>query len=211
MQTHWLKRNGEPSLAIFVLGWASDYHAIEHLSMDGWDVLAVYDLRKLTAMDLPEGYEQVNLYAWSFGVWAAEIIFAGRKFHEAVALNGTPFPVDDRRGIEPRRMALTLRSIRSQGTEKFFRRTYGDYYEIISRHLPPRPEDILVEELEYLCKKSVEFYDPSIDWNRAIVGSEDIIFAPENMLAYWGNRAQMLPLPHYPFRDAENFIGKTDK
>jgi hypothetical protein len=50
---------------------------------------------------------------------------------------------------------------------------------------------------------SAEFYEPRIAWDKAIVGSGDTIFPPENQLRFWTERAELLPLPHFPFGDGK--------
>lgn len=153
-------------------------------------------------------YEERYLFAWSFGVWAAEQLFAGVVFTRAVAFNGTPHPVDERFGIEPRRMDVTIRGIEKGGMEPFNRRAYGAEYERLAGVLSPRPLADNVAELRMLRDLSVQPYAPVIQWDRAVVGAQDEIFPPHNMQNYWGSRAESLPLPHYPFADGQIILGE---
>ena len=100
-------RDGNPGLILFMLGWAADHHAVEHLAPEGYDMLCVYDYRTLEPFAAEEfsAYRNVTLFAWSFGVWAAERTCRDVAPDCAVALGGTPYPVDDRFGI-PRRVFL---------------------------------------------------------------------------------------------------------
>ncbi len=200
MEKHWLRHEGGERLAVFVLGWAADFSVVEHLDPTGCDVLAVYDFRELDQLVI-DSYSDVYLFAWSFGVRVAEEIIGTQKLTRAVALNGTPRPVDERFGIAPRRMTATLRGLVAGGMEAFERRAYGEYYDAVHTRLSPRGLDANILELRQLCVLAETDFDPKIEWDRAIVGERDEIFTPENQLAYWGSRAEIVPLPHYPFGD----------
>jgi hypothetical protein len=232
MELHWLKRGAGDRLVVFMLGWAADHRIVEHIAPEGYDILAVYDYGDGLAgaaglRAAVERYPHRWLFAWSFGVWAAERVFGGARdgaaagtreahgtdeaagwrdieavaFDRAVALGGTPFPVHDIYGIEPRRMAVTIRGLRSGGMEAFDRRTYGEHFDRLRGVLSPRPLERNIAELELLARLVEEPYDPAIQWDKAVVGSGDLIFMPENMFRFWGSRAEELPLPHYPFAD----------
>lgn len=204
MEFHWLRRGQNDRLVLFVLGWAADYRVVEHIGLPGCDVLAVYDYGGGLDDGLAEkiaGYGDVRLLAWSFGVWVAERLLAGVELTRAVALNGTPVPVDALYGIEPRRMAVTLRGLKAGGMEAFDRRAYGEHFDRLRPVLSPRPQERNIAELEYLVEASAAGHAASLRWDKAIVGSEDLIFPSENMVRYWGSRAEVLPLPHYPFAD----------
>lgn len=204
MEFHWLRRGQNDRLVLFVLGWAADYRVVEHIGLPGCDVLAVYDYGGGLDDGLAEkiaGYGDVRLLAWSFGVWVAERLLAGVELTRAVALNGTPVPVDALYGIEPRRMAVTLRGLKAGGMEAFDRRAYGEHFDRLRPVLSPRLQERNIAELEYLVEASAAGHAASLRWDKAIVGSEDLIFPPENMVRYWGSRAEVLPLPHYPFAD----------
>lgn len=219
MEINWLRRDGSDRLIIFMLGWAADHRVVEHIRPEGYDIAVVYDysdglgdagLLRSVVREYPHRW----LFAWSFGVWAAEQVFGdfygndeednplAVAFEKAVAFNGTPFPVSESYGIEPRRMAVTIRGLRSGGTEAFDRRAYGEYFDRMSGVLSPRPIEKNIAELELLARLGAEVYKPRIRWDKAVVGSADVIFPPENMLRYWGLRAEELPLPHYPFAES---------
>lgn len=203
MQEYWLRRGGTAaealharSLTIFVLGWAADWRVLGGLPADG-DVVALYDFREIGEWRVPSGYTYIYMYAWSFGVLAAEKIFTqGHKFTRAVALNGTPKPVDERFGIAPRRMAATLRGLAAGGMEAFERRAYAEHYDRLRGVLSPRGLDANIQELNALCALDAT---PHIAWDAAVVGTRDEIFTAENQLAYWGALAQEVDAPHYPF------------
>ena len=207
MREHWIKKTGAPDLLLLVLGWAADEHIAEHVAPEGYDVLCTFDYRDLRPLEasLATPYRRVVLAAWSFGIWAAETICRNIPPDRAIALNGTPYPVDDRLGIPRRAMSVTLKGIRRSGTEAFERKTYAEHYERIAARRPVRTNEELCDELSALCERSAAPYTPHIGWDRAVVGLRDEIFPVPNMLACWGDKAVTADLPHYPFGDLPLF------
>ena len=235
MEKYWLRRENNDAVVVVVLGWACDWRGVEHLSFRGCDVLCTYDYRTLNYDDAVEmralvgSYPHRYLLAWSFGVWVAEQLFGAEgvtstdksktvgtetchalAFERAVALNGTPRPVDARFGIEPRRLAVTLRGLQAGGMEAFDRRTYGRWFDALREVLSPRGVAANVEELTCLSESALVPYEPSLRWDRGVVGRDDVIFPLRNMVAYWGDRAEIVSLPHYPFGDAELILREIE-
>jgi hypothetical protein len=208
METYWTTNGKADRLIVIVLGWASDYRAAERLRPADSDILYIYDFRHIAPLSDEDTariktYAHRTLLAWSFGVWVAEQILGNTTFDRAIALGGTPLPVNAQYGIEPRRLDVTIRGLRNGGMEAFVRRTYGEFYEENKAVASPRSLEDNIEELITLRDAAQREYTPVIEWNTAIIGSRDVIFPPENMVRFWGNRAQVVPLPHYPFGDME--------
>ena len=204
MQKHWLKRIGAPDLIVVALGWASEPRLVQNIPTEGHDVLVLYDYRTLEPLAAADTapYGQITLLAWSFGVWVAEQVCRDIPFRRAVALNGTPLPVDARYGIPPQAMAVTRQGIRRTGTDLFDRRAYGTYYDRLSETLHTRPLEELCDELDALSEAAAEPYRPNIEWSAAVVGGADRIFPPAHMAAYWKELAVPVPdMLHYPFGD----------
>lgn len=208
MQTHWIKREGEDELLLFVLGWGADPHAVEHIRPDGYDSLAVFDyrVREPLSSSLNSEYGRIHLFAWSFGVWAAEQIATELDLYQAVALNGTPLPINDRYGIPERAFSVTLRGIPRSGCEGFNLRAYGDSFRRLAPYLDERPFEERCEELAVLGESARKPYRSAIRWSAAVIGTRDEIFPPRNMAAYWQQTGRCEDLPHYPFADPQTVI-----
>ncbi len=207
MQRDWIVCDGNPALIVLFLGWGAGPGIVEHIRPAGCDVLCLSDYRSIEPLSRNDmtGYSRVVVAGWSFGVWAAEQALCDLPPEmlpdSAVAFCGSPFPVDRRYGIDPRRMAVTLRGFRAGGMDEFLRRTYGVWYDHLAPQFPVRPVAELIDELEILAVESQRPYSPSIAWDRAVIGAGDEIFPRENLENYWLERAEVLPLPHYPFGD----------
>lgn len=188
-------------LVIFALGWGSNPAVVEHIMPSGFDKWVLYDYRTVETVPQAElaGYDNIWLFAWSFGVWAAEQIFTHIEFRRAVALCGSPFPVNDNYGIPVRAFEVTLKGIAGGGDEKFNLRTYGEYYENMREAIAERPWPERLEELETLYRESSNVYEPSLKWTDAVIGSRDVIFPEHNLRNHWGAEAMVVDAPHYPF------------
>ena len=102
MKQTFIKKEGHPRLMLFFAGWGSEENLFRRPVEEGYDYLLCFDYRTLDFdYTLIEGYTEIRLLAWSMGVWAASRAFTGHSFpwQMKLAVNGTPFPIDDRRGI----------------------------------------------------------------------------------------------------------------
>lgn len=209
-----------------MLGWASDHIILDNALPEGYDAVCIYDYRDigrytdgdadidafLFENDIrPESYGESYLIAWSFGVWAAEVLFRDTEFDKAIAFNGTPFPVHDSYGIPPRIMDVTIRGLARGGLDMFNRKTYGEYYPVYSDVLCPRETEEYISELQILGICAQKPYTPAIKWDKAVIGTEDKIFPVENMMRYWNGVAELLPLYHFPFTDGRLIFEQIDK
>ena len=141
----------------------------------------------------------------------AELMFRDTTFTRAVALNGTPLPLDEKFGIGLRRFQATAAGLMKRGDmNEFEERAYGDFYERFKGRISPREFWGNIRELALMEHYANGMNEPVIHWDKAIVGRFDVIFPTRNMYDYWGERAELLPLPHYPFADAELILREIE-
>ena len=55
MRKYWLTRDGNPGLLLFMLGWAADHHAVEHLAPEEAEAIALAFLQRLFSRIEPPG------------------------------------------------------------------------------------------------------------------------------------------------------------
>lgn len=178
--------------------------------MDGdSDLWICYDYRSLIFNEDMSPYKQVHLVAWSLGVWVADSLFAGKRtFDTATAINGTPYPIDDRYGIPEAIFQGTLAHITEDGMQRFNRRMCGDRDTLaIFSNIPSRPLEEIREELQSLhdqvlsAREVAEVISRPNLWDRTIIGTADKIFPVENLRRYWQGNAAIIEItaPHLPF------------
>ncbi len=206
MQQTWLRREGNRDLVLYMLGWAATPNAICHIDPPGCDVLACYNYQSLTPLPAEElsAYHRIYLFAWSFGVWVAEQCCQELPLYRAIALNGTPFPVDPRYGMRLRVVLRSMKAIaRSGGSNPF-----QDASQDAGRYMPDGPypdRDVAekIDELTQLAEWSTNTSAAHIRWDAAFIADKDEIFPPANMRAYWSSVGLGTEFAsfHYPFAD----------
>lgn len=178
-------------LVLFFAGWGMDETPFRHCCRrNGADLMICYDYRTLDFnADSLWSYRSVTLIAWSMGVWAAEQ--ALRETHlpirRSIALNGTPYPVDEERGIAPSIFQGTLQGLDDTTLQKFQRRMCGSAqaYKAFAEHLPQRPTDELREELTAILWQYQTLPPANRRWTKAVIGRADRIFLPINQQRAW--------------------------
>lgn len=205
MQQEWINRSGSSRLVLFFNGWGCDNNTISHLQYNNEDVITFYDYRELPFLsdDLLEGYSEVVVVAWSFGVWVADYTLQQIKtMHRRIALCGSLFPVDENQGIPPTTFWQTLETYGDSTRKKFFARIFGSAFNMKQweANLPLRTTQSQQEELASLEQSFQQGYTPSIEkWSSALVATSDFIFPYPNLKTMWGDKAKLIDSPHYPF------------
>ena len=191
-------------LILFFCGWAMDAAPFAGLHRAGYDVVVLWDYRSF-AIDWSfiAHYKEVCVVAWSFGVYAAAVttVALENRITKRIAVNGTLYPVDRRRGIPESVFNATLESLSPRGLEKFYRRMAGgnEAFKKFALAIPERDIDELREELEVFAP--CEFMRPQLAtrWDLAIIGRDDAIIPAANQWRAWtGTPTLMCDAPHLP-------------
>lgn len=205
MQQDWLIHEGKQDLVLYMLGWASTPNAVYHIRPIGCDVLAVHHYQSLERLR-PEdfaAYRRIYLFAWSFGVWAAEQCCRDLPLYKAIALNGTPFPADKQFGMRLRVVLRTVQALARTGKEGVESHALNTERSIPEGPFPERSMQDKVEELTRLAAWSEKDSTEQLTWHKAWIGDKDEIFPPANMRVYWQRRGLGTEFSsyHYPFTD----------
>lgn len=183
-----------PRLLIFFAGWAADETPFVQYRPANCDFMICYDYRDLTwDATLTAGYQEVHIVGWSMGVWAATHLpqLMELPLGRRVAINGSPYPVDDSRGIPQAIFQGTIDNLNGPSLHKFLRRMCADTpsFRGFLAVTPRRPLEEIGEELVcvQLQVKTQQRKDeePLPLWQEAIVGSNDRIIPPDNQLNAW--------------------------
>lgn len=189
MKHEFVYRRGYKNLTVFFAGWGMDGNPFRDFYAPESDVLILYDYTDLRFEGrILDDYAAVRVVSWSLGVWVVSAMQSQfpRLAEEAVAVNGTPFPVDETKGVPPAIFDGTLQGLSESTLAKFDRRMCGDRQtlaEFDSVH-PARSICSLVEELEWIGRECrVRDVDPK--FIRAVVGCRDAIFPAVNQQKAW--------------------------
>lgn len=182
------------------LGWAMDAAPFENTAVckDGFDTAVFYHYTSLEQArkvfdNIVSLYDEAWVIAWSYGVAVADIVTDNNKVISRIALNGTPVPVDNTRGIPPRYHNLTLRMLSAENLAKFYNST-----GMPGGKFPDRTLDDLKAELQFFGAIPTETV--KCCWKKAYISSKDAIFPPANQLKAWEGITRIEEVPdgqHY--------------
>lgn len=155
-----------------------------------YDTVIVWDYADLsTPLPFFSEARHIDLMAWSMGVWAATQVAPRERVASATAINGTPWPIDDVRGIPVAVFDGTLNGFSEAGLARFRRRMCGGTAALAGfmAHAPQRDVEDLRAELAALGEAIRTRPPRPFAWTRAIVCTEDRIFPPAAQLAAFPN------------------------
>ena len=195
-----LLESNNKSLILFFAGWAFTPEILENYKFDDSSVLIIYDYTTIEDSDISsinkilDNYSQVNLLAWSFGVFYAQYLFnklnLSEKIDISVALAGSIEPISSNYGIPEQIFEGTLNTLSLRNLEKFFLRisnsrsvktTYFD--KDINWNI-----ENLKKELELTKKRNLEKFNCYINWNYIVIFKEDNIFPVNNLKVFWSEK-----------------------
>jgi len=207
MNLNWINNANNKKLLLFFNGWGMDEKAIAHLQADDCDILMLNDYKSL---ELDEqqfaGYDKIEVVAWSLGVWVAAQVLGkwNRKPDNSLAINGTLNPVSSTEGIPPEVFSGTLNFWNEPNRIKFNRRVLGgiETYQKYESVLSDRSCENQKQELAWIFSAIEKEGNSSFTFEKALIGTNDQIFRPENQLTFWNGKTQIkeMELPHYPFK-----------
>lgn len=209
MKKEYILREGNRRLLLFWAGWGADkrpFEALRHV-LHRQDCCICYDYATPPQPDEMiewQQYDEIELYAWSFGVWAAStwLQSCDLPITRATAINGTPFGIDDARGIAHNVFDATLARLDDMTLAKFDRRMCddSDTLESYRKVHPTRSIESLSEELQALRRLIALSGQSHFTWSRAIIGTRDRIFPPQAQAQAWkeyGTPVIMEEIAHY--------------
>lgn len=194
-------------LVLFFAGWGMDEQLFSGYVRSGLDLMIAYDYSSL-ALDenLLKGYEEIQVFAWSMGVWAASQVLPKLQTQHypigtCTAINGTPYPIDDNRGIPIQVFRATLNTLSEKTLDKFRLRMCGSR-ETLNHFLAKAPRRDIVslrKELIAIEEQATVQSGTTFQWDQAYIGKHDRIFSWENQQRAWAHSPHIfVDTPHYP-------------
>ncbi|RKO69030.1 DUF452 family protein [Sphingobacterium puteale] len=194
-------------LVLFFAGWGMDEQPFLGYGRPDRDLIIAYDYHSL-ALDesLLGGYKEIWVFAWSMGVWAATQVLPELKsrnypIRTCTAINGTAFPIDDKKGIPSQVFKSTLATLSERTLDKFRLRMCGSrnlLQQFLAR-APKRDIESLRKELIAIEEQVGASSDMAFHWAQAYIGTEDRIFSPENQQRAWNHTPhRFFDAGHYP-------------
>lgn len=202
MKQVFLKQEGNSRLLLFFAGWGADEHLFGSSVAEGYDCMICYDYTSpgFIASWL-EAYDSIRLLGWSMGVWAAGEALSSYTlpYEKKIAINGTPFPISDTKGIPIVVFEGTLDGLSADTLAKFRRRMCGSAGALqgFMQHQPQRSLENLRGELAALKQRIEARGDMGypLEWDEALIGDKDRIFSPANQERAWEEAS--VPVRHF--------------
>lgn len=218
MQFHHINHD-KTKLLIFFGGFYTDYNCFEKFDTKTSDILFINDYSNLDFEELRyfdfSPYSEINLIAYSYGVWAANEAYKARALpaiNKSTAISGTYYPVHEKFGINPKVFNIMLNALSADTMARFKENMLsgGAGGEIKQAE---RTLDNLRDELINIKKYSVIPSDDAdeFEFETYIMTKNDKIFpfrAQENFFNSrdWKNtHSVILNTGHFPFFEFENF------
>lgn len=203
MRQVYIIHENHPRLLLFFAGWGADETPFKEYHPAKSDYMICYDYRTLDFdASLLKDYQEIHVIAWSMGVWAASQLMgklqeedSSFSIKSSIAINGTPYPVDDKLGIPPAIYHGTLEGLTGPSLHKFLRRmcANGEAFKEFLKVTPRRPPEELKDELVEIERAYLSHPTTLFHWQQAIVGSNDRIIPPDNQLNAWhGEKTEVL-------------------
>lgn len=186
----FLKKEGNRRLILIFTGWGTGPELYKDVEIPGWDVAVVFRIdSKPIDFSKFHGYYTIYLFAWSLGVYMADLKLPADRITKAFAINGTVAPVHDSYGIPVKVFRGTADNLNPRNLTKFRRRTMPDS-QTFARLFPEEASRMMCSCLAAQLYDVMEIRNPGecaprLQWTRAYIGSGDRIFPPENLEAAW--------------------------
>lgn len=202
MKYKWIQHNKNNNLIIFFNGWGMDENVVSHLNPENYDVVVFYDYNDLETDFISDDYEKKYVIGWSMGVMIAGVNRPALKTITAkadgfTAICGTPFPIHDEYGIPKKIYNMTIRGFNEASSEKFIKKMFSGKEP--NRIITKRSTESKKSELEKLLNYTSE---NKINYNKIIIGKDDIIIPTKNQINFWSKEQKSfitVPAGHCPF------------
>ncbi len=210
MEKKFIAYNKNKKLVVIFAGWATSPQFYKDFIIPDADVLLINNYKDFIELETHDEYikifslyDTINVFAWSLGVWVASYFFTLHeeiKVSNAIAFAGTPYPIDDEKGITKAIFLGTANNLNEKVLMKFQLRMCGNREAF--DEFNERNGKMDIDELKAELLAIIEAYERapqnSFRWDTAYIGKSDKIFLPENQQRAWGNTKQiLLEVQHY--------------
>lgn len=210
----YLKKEADNTRLILIMaGWNAGPEVAAGIELPGWDVAVAHDYSHFNIdNEFLDSYYTVYVFAWSMGVFAAEMLLPKDRITAAYAINGTLTPVNDMTGIPETIFLGTLDNLNERNLYKFRIRISGN--RAIAQELTKSGntdivnlKDQLVNIREYQ-NRNLARGKARLPWVRAYISDHDKIFPPENQKRAWAFECdtEVINITGEHFADLRNII-----
>lgn len=187
-------------LIVLFLGYGFDKSSISHLELGDYGLLVVSDYSNLSFDREILANKDIYLISWSMGVWAANLALKNTPLKVAIAINGTPFGIDEKYGIKK---DIFYKSISEFDFESFKKLCFLGINEQKFKDFTFNKNAKI--ELINLYKNAILPCENAISWDRAYISKRDLVFDNRAVLEYFKDKARIINAPHFIFFNFKSF------
>lgn len=182
-------------LILFFNGWGVPKEIFKFLAWDDFEV-RIIDLEEEVDLQILEKYEEIDVIAWSFGVYNASKQLGGLKnisLNKVVAINGSTKAIHRRYGISPMIFDRTLKNLDIDRYLEFMKNTGLDILDV-------KDEEIIEKYRKILAEFGENYQEiPSI-FEYSLISTKDRIFPSRSLMNYYKETEyKLIEEEHYPF------------
>jgi len=182
-------------LILFFNGWGVPRETFKFLARDDFKV-KIIDLEEKVDLEDLKKYDEIDVIAWSFGVYNASKQLGNLKeisLNKVIAINGSTKAIHRRFGISPMIFNRTLENLDISTYLEFMKNTGLDTLEV-------KDEDSIKKYRDILAKFGENYQEiPSI-FEYSLISTKDRIFSSRSLMNYYkGMEYKLIEEEHYPF------------
>lgn len=191
MQKYFINNNSD-KLLIFFTGWGCDESEFAHLNTSS-DILLIYNYTDLDLKFDFSKYKDINLIAFSAGIFIASVMNFDFKINKKIAISGNPYLFDEKFGLS-NEIQSVLQNITEENADDFAKNYLVKTDEELKRfHHSKRSLDSCQDEfqsLKNLYKENKHKIKDIFDY--AIIGENDPIFNTAAQKEFYANRLKLI-------------------
>jgi biotin synthesis protein BioG len=191
MKKYLINKNSD-TLLIFFTGWGCDEYEFEDLEAES-DVLLLYDYMDMNLEFDFSKYKEINLIAFSAGVFVASVMNLNIEINKKIAISGNPYLFDEHFGLS-KEIQNVLSNVTEENADDFARNYLVKTDEEWKRfHHSKRTIESCGAEFESL-KKLYQNQKQNIKdiYDTALIGSDDVIFNISAQKEFYGERLNII-------------------
>ncbi len=202
----YLVNNNSNNLLVFFTGWGCDESEFEHLKAKS-DILLLFDYTDLTINFDFSKYKNIDLIAYSAGVFIASIVNLNLKLNKITAISGNPYLFDEYFGLS-KKIQEVLCGVTEENADDFAKNYLiktDDEFKIF--HHSKRTIESCKAEFDSL-KNLYQTHKNDIKdiFNKALIGDCDPIFNLYAQKEFYGTRLKLIKdARHNPFFKIKNY------
>ncbi len=191
MEKYFIDNNSD-KLILFFTGWGCDEHEFAHLKT-ATDVLLLYNYVDLNFYFDFSKYKEINLIAFSAGVFVASVLDYNFSINKKIAISGNPYLFDEELGLS-KSLQDILYNITEDNADEFTRKylikTEDEYKNF---HISNRTPDSCQIEFDALKKLyNANKHKIKNIFDIAFIGADDPLFKPSMQKNFYGDKLKLI-------------------